>query len=240
MNTVKITDRKNTKIIAHRGVSGLEKENSMPAFVAAGNRSYFGIETDVHLTRDGKFIIIHDENPERVSGVSLCVEQTDYEQLRSIKLYDTDGATLRCDLSLPSLEEYINVCKRYEKTAVLELKNAMPKTALADMCEVIKGLDYLDKVIFISFSFENMVFIKELYPQQTVQFLTCEYSERLFEDLKRYGMDLDIHHAAVDNTLIEMCRQNGIKLNCWTVDSLERAQELIDMGVDFITSNILE
>lgn len=40
-------------MIAHRGVSGLERENTCAAFVAAGNRSYYGIETDIHRTADG-------------------------------------------------------------------------------------------------------------------------------------------------------------------------------------------
>lgn len=61
MNTIKIKSD-SVKIIAHRGLSGLERENTYPAFVAAGNRSYFGIETDIHKTKDGKFIIIHDHN----------------------------------------------------------------------------------------------------------------------------------------------------------------------------------
>lgn len=43
------------KMVAHRGMSGLELENTCSAFVAAGNRSYYGIETDVHRTSDGHF-----------------------------------------------------------------------------------------------------------------------------------------------------------------------------------------
>ena len=52
MNTIKF-DKKNVKVIAHRGVSGLERENTCASFVAAGNRSYYGIETDIHKTMDG-------------------------------------------------------------------------------------------------------------------------------------------------------------------------------------------
>ena len=52
MNTVKI-DKQGVRMIAHRGVSGLETENTAAAFIAAGNRTYWGIETDVHLTADG-------------------------------------------------------------------------------------------------------------------------------------------------------------------------------------------
>ena len=55
-------------MIAHRGLSGLERENTYHAFIAAGNRSYFGIETDIHKTADGEFVVIHDETTERVSG----------------------------------------------------------------------------------------------------------------------------------------------------------------------------
>ena len=56
MNTIKV-DSGNTLMIAHRGLSGIELENTCSAFVAAGNRSYFGIETDVHVTADGQYII---------------------------------------------------------------------------------------------------------------------------------------------------------------------------------------
>ena len=66
MDTIKI-ESKQAKIIAHRGLSGIERENTCAAFVAAGNRSYFGIETDVHVTRDGKFVIIHDEITDRIT-----------------------------------------------------------------------------------------------------------------------------------------------------------------------------
>ena len=60
MNTIRFNHQ--IKIIAHRGVSGLERENTCAAFIAAGNRSYYGIETDVHVTKDGKFIVFHDDS----------------------------------------------------------------------------------------------------------------------------------------------------------------------------------
>ena len=55
-NTIKIADHGNTKMVAHRGVSGLETENTCAAFIAAGNRTYFGVETDIYRTADGKFV----------------------------------------------------------------------------------------------------------------------------------------------------------------------------------------
>ena len=87
MNTIKIENKK-CKIIAHRGLSGLECENTNAAFVAAGNRSYFGIETDVHVTKDGKYIIIHDNSTKRVSDKEFDVEKSRYKKLKKVRLYD--------------------------------------------------------------------------------------------------------------------------------------------------------
>ena len=124
MNTIKI-DSSNVKMIAHRGVSGIEKENTCPAFVAAGNRSYFGIETDVHVTKDGKFVIIHDETTKRISleKNNINVEECDYSEVENIVLPDLDGTTIRQDIRIPLLQEYIKICKKYEKICVLEIKN---------------------------------------------------------------------------------------------------------------------
>lgn len=54
MDTIRFQHTR-AQVVAHRGLSGLETENTCAAFVAAGNRSYFGIETDVHRTADGCF-----------------------------------------------------------------------------------------------------------------------------------------------------------------------------------------
>ena len=54
MNTIKI-EKKQARMVAHRGLSGLEKENTCAAFIAAGDRSHFGIETDIRPTLDGRY-----------------------------------------------------------------------------------------------------------------------------------------------------------------------------------------
>lgn len=105
MDTIKI-ESKQTKMVAHRGLSGLERENTCAAFVAAGNRDYFGIETDVHVTSDSQFIIIHDNTTERVTGINLEVEQSTLAQLRELRLTDMDGK-VRQDLCLPL---WTNIC----------------------------------------------------------------------------------------------------------------------------------
>ena len=55
-----------------------------------------------------------------------------------------------------------------------------------------------------------------------------------------YNLDLDIHYKSLNKEFIQKVHQKGIKVNCWTVDIKEDAEALIEMGVDMITSNILE
>ena len=165
MDTIKV-EKKAVLMVAHRGVSGLEPENSIPAFIAAGNRIYYGVETDVHVTRDGKFVIIHDDQTGRVAGDDIVVEASSYDLLRKINLYDICGTEKnagvtgedkgkRADLIIPSLADYINICKKYDKKCVLELKNKFEPEDIKRMVEEIKELDYVDGMIFISFSYEN-------------------------------------------------------------------------------------
>ena len=80
-------------MIAHRGLSGLERENTCAAFVAAGVKSYYGIETDVHVTKDKKFICVHDDDLKRVAGLDMSVEGSTFAELRAVRMKDKDGVT---------------------------------------------------------------------------------------------------------------------------------------------------
>lgn len=139
MNVIPFSHPKKPLMIAHRGASGLESENTAAAFVAAGNRSYFGIETDVHKTADGQYILIHDDNTERVTGVSHVVEETDLATLRALRVLDVPtGGPGRGDLVLPTLREYARICLRYGKTAVLELKNAFTREEVLEIAGILE------------------------------------------------------------------------------------------------------
>ncbi len=239
MNTIKVKADK-TLMVAHRGVSGLEKENTCAAFVAAGNRSYFGVETDIHRTGDGNFIIIHDGNTARVGHDNINVEESTFASLRRLQLCDTDDQKTRADLHLPSLEEYISICKRYDKVCVLELKSDYTEEEIKTMIDRIADIGWLDHVIFIAFGYDNLLKVRKYKPDQPCQFLTGDASDALIEKLVADKLDIDIHYPSLTEERVQAFHKNGIKINCWTVDSKEDAERLIAWGVDYITSNILE
>ena len=239
-NTIKIQNQ-NVKMVAHRGLSGLERENTCRAFIAAGNREkYFGIETDVHRTSDGKYVTIHDGNTGRVSPVNIEIVTSTFEQVRNVLLTDMNGEADRADIRIPTLEEYISLCKKYGKIAVLELKVNYEEEQVEEIIQIIKEMDYLDETVFISFYREPLVIVRKLLPKQKIQYLTDNINEEIINFLKEYNFDIDVAYIAINKDSIKMLKDANVEVNVWTVDSADIAYELIELGVDYITTNILE
>ncbi len=239
MNTIKFK-KGNVQVVAHRGLSGIERENTNAAFVAAGNRSYYGIETDIHRTADGRFAVNHDNDLLRVAGEKVPVEEVSLATAQSVILFDKDDSKDRADLRVPSLENYISICKKYEKHAVLELKSSFTDEEVARFIDIIKGYDYLEHVTFIAFEYENLLKIRKLLPDQSVQFLFREFTEEIIERVIADKMDVDVHYKGLNKEIIDRLHGLGIKVNCWTVNEPEDAEQLAEWGIDYITTNILE
>ncbi len=240
MNTIKFNVDNKLKMVAHRGVSGLERENTCPAFVAAGVKSYYGIETDVHVTKDGRFIIHHDDSVKRLTGKDLIIRNTDFDTLRSLRMLDTDNETARDDLFLPTLEEYFSICRKYEKTAVLELKEEMSEEAVLSIAKAAEALSMLPSTVFISFSGQNLLYLRKHFPDTTAQFLSSSVSDEVVQFILEHNFDADISHRAITKEFIDVMHENGRIVNAWTVNTVEDATRLADIGIDMITTNILE
>lgn len=240
MNTIKFEDKGNIKMIAHRGVSGLERENTCPAFVAAGVKSYYGIETDVHVTKDGKIIVIHDDDLMRVAGNEMVVKESNFDDLRAVRMKDIDGVTERADLFLPTLEEYISICKKYDKQAVLELKNPMQKEIVWKIADTTKALGWFERVTFISFAGGNLVYLHEKFPEASAQFLSGYSTEEEIKFVLEHRFDADFNCKYLTKEKVDILKSAGKTVNCWTVNTLEQARQMQEFGVDMITTNILE
>ena len=240
MNTIKIANKGNTKMVAHRGVSSIERENTSAAFIAAGNRSYYGIETDLHRTADGAMVTIHDGRTGRVSPVDLSVEDSRLADLRKINLFDTHGLFTRGDLVIPTLAEYAAICHDYEKVSILELKSSFTKEDIAEILTILQTQEQLEHTVFIAFDIRNLYLIREFLPTHPVQFLTSTLSEEILDHLIARRMDLDVKYTALTKEWVDRFHSAGLKINCWTVDDPDYCRTLIDWGVDYITSNCLE
>lgn len=239
METLKI-ENENTKMIAHRGLSGLERENTMAAFIAACNKTYYGTECDIHLSKDNVFIICHDNKTGRVSPVNKTIRNCSYDELLEISLYDIDSKITRPYLKIPTLEEYLILSKKYQKKCIIELKPVFEDDEIIMLLKFIKKHNYLENVVFISFIEENLKKIRKFDSEVQMQYLVRDYSKDVLNFCRKVEADVDIDFTNLTKEQVSDFHKYGIKVNVWTVNNPIVALMLIAWNVDFITTNILE
>ena len=228
-NTIPI-DKNNVKMIAHRGLSGLEVENTDSAFKAAGQHSYYGIESDVRRTSDGKFIICHDDTVERLSGQNISVESSTQQELLDLVLFDKQGGTTPGE-RLTTLESYISICKEYNKQAILELKSDFTEQEILAIIDIINQQKYIENVTFISFYYAPLTYVRNALPNQSVMFLFSELSDEITTKLINDKIDVAIYHKAINKKAVDKFHAAGLEINVWTVDDQARAEKLIGFAI---------
>ena len=106
------------KLIAHRGLSSLAPENTLPAYVLAGKYGYFGAECDIHESSDGEFVLMHDDTINRMTNGKGKVKDYTKDELKKFEITGNNYPYLR----IPKLSEYLQVCKNEGVVPVIEIK----------------------------------------------------------------------------------------------------------------------
>lgn len=240
-DTIKLQNKGNTQMVAHQGLFVAERGNSIPAFRDMATRSHFGAECDIHVTKDKKIVVNHDNDIGTTCDRSMIIEESLFEDVRAARIKSIyENTYVGDEMRIPTLNEYIEICKSGDKYCIVELKNHFEKEDIVRVIEEIKALDYLHKVIFISFDLPNCITIRELLPEQPVQYLIVRYNQEVLETLDKYNLDLDMHYHHMSAAVIREVQAHGHKVNAWTVDDPVHAQYFISWGIDYITTNYLE
>lgn len=117
-----ISTSDNVTLVAHRGMRSVAPENTTASFTEAGKHGYWGAECDVYRTKDGVWIISHDSHTYRMMDKSAFIEKKTYEELMDMNVDNGVNIDKYEDLKICSLEEYLDICKKYNMTPVIELK----------------------------------------------------------------------------------------------------------------------
>ena len=223
-------------MIAHRGASQYELENTKEAFIAAGNRSFFGVETDLNITQDKNIVTFHDADLIRLAFRPEKIQDLTLSELRKIPLF---GGFDHIDTyRVSTLSEYLRICRHYQKKCWIELKGAFNDEMIDHAVFDIQKEGMEKSCCFISFKLEHLLYLRSRYPHFLLQLLVGDLvDDEVLASCCENRFDLSLHYELADAQIIEFIHKNNLKVNCWTVNDQALAKRLTGHGVDYITSN---
>lgn len=225
------------KIIAHRGLSSLAPENTIKAFELAGKEQrFFGIECDIHETKDHQFVIIHDDNLKRMCHVDLNVKDLTLKEIRKHKIKSGNQVKLYPKEKIPTFDEYLDVCSYYDKVAIIEIKEVYELASLTNVVNKIEDHPGL-RTVLISFNVNYLKYIRALSENLELQLLTDEIDEDNLYDLRVNKIDLSIWHENVSKKDVENLKNEGFKIALFTVNNAKLQVKYNKMGIDYLTTD---
>lgn len=220
-----------TQVIAHRGFWKTEHsaQNSITALNKAAENKLYGSEFDVQLTADGVVIVNHDDT---IQG--FTIGKTNYDNLKGLQLKNGE--------ILPTLADYLQAGKKQAGIQlILEIKPHKTKEQEDQIAEttvkMVKEYGLEKQVEYISFSMNICEQLTKLTPNSAIAYLKSDVAPK---ELKAKGINgIDYHYKAIEKhpEWVNEAHELNMKVNVWTVNSLKDIQKMIDLKVDYITTD---
>ena len=225
------------KIVAHRGASKAERENTIAAFHAALAQGADMVELDVRRTSDGKLIIHHDAHVVTEAGTTHAIFE-----LQAVDLPQ----------HVPTLTQALDACAGMEVNVEIKNDDAEPDfdvtRSLADaVVEVLRARTGCDQMLVSSFDYEIIQRVRALAPEIKTGFLfvTPELDGAVQDPLALFidriandgHVAIHPHRYAATAELITAAHARNLAVNVWTVDKPEELRALTALGVDALITN---
>ena len=222
------------EIIAHRGASEEAPENTLAAF-RLGWQQGDACELDVHLSKDGRIMVIHDATTRRTAGVDKPVVEQTLAELQAL------------ETPIPSLKQVLESLPE-KKRLYIEIKCG--PEIVPELKRVLDGFPAKQRqVAIIGFGYGTMTEAKKTLPEIPVYWLASAKADsktgkapdldELIAKCRAGNLDgLDLNHEfPIDKDFAAKVHAAGLKLIAWTVNDPEKALRLAAAGVDGITTD---
>jgi glycerophosphoryl diester phosphodiesterase len=240
-------------LIAHRGFSGKYPENTMLSFEKADELPIDALELDIHASKDGKLVVIHDPTLDRTTNMSGRIVDYSAEELRRADAgYHFDPENNGTfpfrgqGIKIPFLEELF---KRFpDRKFVVEIKQTMP--AIEELLiALIRKYDMEEKVIVASEHYDPLARVRTTDSALATNLSAIEartfytlFRVKLSAFYKSSGDALQIPdeykgEKVVTPGLVKAVHKKGLILHIWTVNDPQEMKQLIDYGVDGIITD---
>lgn len=225
-----------TQVICHRGYSGRYPENTLLAFRKAIETGADGIELDVHLTKDGKVVVIHDERVDRTSdGTGFVKDMT----LRELQRLDASGGK-SAPQRIPTLEEYFSLAVPAKLRTNIELKTGLfDYEGLEErVWDIVRAFHQEDRVIFSSFHAQSLLRMKSIAPEAPCGLLCSGQLADPCSTLRELG--LQAFHPwflRVTGPMVRRMKDSGLEVNPYTPNDPATLTWLLSLGVTSVITN---
>lgn len=220
--------------IAHRGKTIKSLENTIEAFTAAAlDPHYDGIECDIYSTKDGEFIVHHDSTLKRLAAIDQPIMDLTYQELRNVKLFDQHKKSYQ----IPHLVEFLDLCKKYRKRPIIEIKKIHDITLLNSLVVLLEDYKDLD-VALISFDLNYLKYARALSSLE-LYLLTTEITDQLIYDCQANGLHFNMSKELVSKELIQRLQKRSFKIGVFTVNDRETEEICKLLKLDFLTTDSL-
>lgn len=233
-------DLTNIHFVAHRGLSGVNPENTLPSFRAAAEHGgFYGIECDTYLAKDGEWMIVHDPNLDSLYNGEGDVRDYTKDELQSLKMLRGANIGMNLDVKMCTLQDYVDICKKAGCRPVIEIKDDRIET-MPSFYEFLKKNDILKSAVIISFIIEDLRALNKIDPELEMWYLVNYLDTKRIQwavEAGCKGMDFSAVFNACRPDWIKKVLDAGLVAACWTVDDADGLEAMLSAGVTVITTN---
>jgi len=224
-------------LIAHRGASGYAPENTLAAFRKAVAMGLSFIETDLQLSRDARFVAIHDDTVNRTTNGQGSVHDLTLAELRRLDAGSWFGSSFVGE-RIPTLEEILEFAKRHDIVFYLELKPGGSWGGEHALMGALRESGEFARVVVISFDSALVAAVRRVEPTLLTGLLSDGQIEKPIEKALEIGArQLVIRGDLVTPAMIVEAKRNDLQVICWTVNHPAHMRLLASAGVAGIMSD---
>lgn len=222
------------KLIAHRGLAVGCPPSSMGAFRRAGEAGFWAIETDIRKTKDGRYVCIHDADTFGVLEGGGAVAELTLEELRKLRYRDNDETA---EGPIPTLEEYLEVCRQHGCCPFLETKTA----DVAQVLEIAFRYFREEEVILSSIDFAHIRMAAEVSGKVFLHHIFSDREKMYWLAERGYGgVSFKVRDSSeAPRELLEKTHSLGLCYCLRAADSLENFEKMLAIGADYVPTNCL-
>ncbi len=229
------------RMIAHAGYSAVAPENTLPSYRAAGESDFWGAECDIQRTKDGVWVLMHDDTVDRMTDGTGRVADMTYDEISALTIDAGHNAEQYPGTKVPTFTEYLDVCREYGLHPIIEIKPDADVENMDELAALMLEREDRDMFYIICFNREICVRMKQLIPEMPVYYLIS------FENVSQEDIDFAVNnhldgmdiHVYLPDDYVKAVVDSGLDVFVWTIDDMDNAERFYGLGVNAITTNTL-